>query len=242
VAERLTDNASATLLSERLPNGTIPLHPYSPLREQVLSWLLSDTYERRWVPPRHGRCRMHASLDANAAWALTRLGLADERVDPDRPVARCAVAGRRLDCDPRPTVSVSSFEETLIPLRELALRSDAGCRDAADRAAEVFLTRRLHRRLSDGKPIAAGFLKLHFPAYWHYDVLFGLKVMHECGRLGDPRCADALEMLDAKRLPDGGFPAEARFYRRDNSTVDWGETSVRRSNPWVTAEALAVLS
>jgi hypothetical protein len=186
---------------------------------------------------------MHASQDANAAWALTRLGLADERVD--RLIDRLLVAqwpDGGWNCDPRPTVSVSSFEETLIPLRALALRGDAGCSDAADRAAEVFLMRRLHRRLSDGKPIAARFLKLHFPPYWHYDILFGLKVMHECGRLGDPRCADALEMLDAKRLPDGGFPAEARFYRRDNSTVDWGGTSVRRSNPWVTAEALAVLS
>jgi hypothetical protein len=32
--------------------------------------------------------------------------------------------------------------------------------------------------------------------------------MAESGRLGDPRCADALALLESKRLTDGGFPLE----------------------------------
>lgn len=185
--------ASAALLSERDAEGIIPFHPYAkwrrahwvlvmlaeigyppgddsliPLREQVLGWLLSDAYERRWLPKHHGRCRMHASQDANAAFALTRLGLADNRVGQlvDRLLhAQWPDGG--WNCDPRPTATVSSFEETLIPLRALALCG--GERDAVDRAAEVLLSRRLFLRLSDGRPIAARFLQLHFPTYWHYD-------------------------------------------------------------------------
>ena len=65
--------------------------------------------------------------------------------------------------------------------------------------------------------------------------------------LGDPRCKDALDWLESKRLPDGGWPAEKRFYRTTGKSgsgaerVDWGGTSRRRMNEWVTADALHVL-
>ena len=91
------------------------------------------------------------------------------------------------------------------------------------------------------------FVKLHYPCYWHYDILFGLKVLGEMGLLGDPRCADALDLLESKRLPDGGFPAERRHYRvvetpaNGGSLVDWGGTSRKHMNPWVTIDAVAVL-
>lgn len=93
------------------------------------------------------------------------------------------------------------------------------------------------------------FVALHYPLYWHYDVLAGLKVMAEIGRLDDPRCADALDLLAAKRLPDGGWPAERRYYKAPRKAVelgadqvDWRGTSKRRMNDWVTADALAVLA
>jgi hypothetical protein len=267
----------AALLSNREADGTVPFHPYAkwrgahwlltvlaelgyppddeslvPLREQVLAWLLSDGYEKRWTPRRHGLCRLHASQDANAVWYLLRLHLADDRVE--------RLTERLLDaqwpdggwnCDPTPSAHVSSFEETLIPLRALALfaaeTSSSKARQAADRAAEIFLSRRLYRRRSDDRPIADRFLQLAFPPYWHYDVLFGLKVLAEAGYIHDERCGDALDLLEVKRLPDGGFPAEARYYRgptaRSNaSPVDWGGTSRHRSNEWVTVDALAVLA
>jgi hypothetical protein len=265
------------LLSERQTDGTIPLHPYakwrgahwvlavlaelgyppgdaslSPLREQVLTWLLSEAYTKRWIPKSHGLCRMHASQDANAIWYLLRLGLEDERVEQ--------LVERLLDaqwpdggwnCDPRESAHVSSFEETLIPLRALSLfaqRTGSKTASAAvDSAAEVFLSRRLWRRRSDGRAIAERFLLLAFPRYWHYDFLFGLKVLVETRLIADPRCGDALDLLETKRLADGGFPAETRYYRSPTaasnaSLVSWGGTSQRRSNPWITTDALAVLS
>jgi hypothetical protein len=90
-------------------------------------------------------------------------------------------------------------------------------------------------------------VELHYPRYWHYDILGGLVGMAELGRLDDPRCDDALHLLESKRLPDGGWPAERSYYTvssevgSGHSDVDWGGTSTRHMNPWVTVEALAVL-
>jgi hypothetical protein len=265
------------LLSERRRDGTIPQHPYAkwtgahwvlaaladlgypagdealiPLRDQVYGWLLSPYHERRWVPPVDGRSRMHASQPGNAVWALLTLGLADEGVE--RLVERLLVTqwpDGGWNCDTGATGNTSAFGESLLPLRALALHArltgSERSREAAARCAEVFLTRRLFRRRSDGVVIDPEFVELHYPCYWKYDVLFGLKVMHEAGYLGDPRCADALDLLESKRLPDGGFPAEGRFYahataKSSRSLVDWGGANKRRMNEWVTADALGLLA
>jgi hypothetical protein len=72
-------------------------------------------------------------------------------------------------------------------------------------------------------------------------------VMAEAGFLGDPRCAAALDLLESKRLPQGGFPAEESYTRLTRpalsgySLVSWGGTSKRSMNPFVTADALSVL-
>lgn len=53
-------------------------------------------------------------------------------------------------------------------------------------------------------------------------------------------------MLD-EQLADGGFPAEGKYYRATaaaqsgRSLVDWGGTDRRRTNPYVTLDALFVL-
>ena len=118
---------------------------------------------------------------------------------------------------------------------------------AAERAADVVLERGLFKRRSTGRVIRSEFAKLDYPLYWHYDVLAGLRANTELGRIADPRCADALDLLESKQLPDGGWPAEARYYQHSttvalgNDDVDWGGTSSRHSNPWVTVDALAVL-
>ena len=91
------------------------------------------------------------------------------------------------------------------------------------------------------------FVALHYPLYWHYDVLHGLKVMAEADFIDDPRCSDALDLLESKRLPSGGFAADARHYSTSARAkggvewVDWGGTSKQRENEWVTVDALAVL-
>jgi len=140
--------------------------------------------------------------------------------------------------------------ESLIPFRALALHAEvtgsSASKVAASRAAEVFLKRRLYRRVRTGGVIERDFVRLHYPCYWHYDFLFGLKVMAETGRIRDRRCEDALDLLESKRLRDGGFAAEAKYYRVTSrrggrSLVGWGPTSPSRMNEFVTADALSVL-
>lgn len=225
-----------------------------PLREQVLAWLFSSDHLVGAIQKRTigGLVRAHASFEGNAIYALLALGLADARVEE---LAERLLSWQWPDggwnCDLKAGAHTSSFTETLVPLRGLARYSqqtgDPRARRAVERAAEVFLERRLFLRRAAGTPIADSFVRLHFPCYWHYDVLFGLTVLGEAGFLADPRCRAALDLLESKRLPDGGFPAEERFYQtRDPrlsgySRVDWGGTSTRRMNLFVTVQALAVL-
>jgi hypothetical protein len=58
----------------------------------------------------------------------------------------------------------------------------------------------------------------------------------------------ALDLLESKSLPDGGFPAEKAYYQATSriigsgrSLVNWGGVSCRHLNEWVTVDALAVL-
>jgi len=238
----------------------------APMRDQLLdAWLApqfydefecpsrAKAYSRDGVPVMRGRYRRCASQQGNALYAIVTLGLADERTE--------ALVERLLhwqwpdggwNCDKDPGADSSSFMETLTPLRGLAAfareSGDSTVGVAVGRAASVFLERQLFKRRSTGAVIRDEFVRLHYPLYWHYDILGGLKVMAEAGFVRDPRCSAALERLAGKQLPDGGFPAEARHYRTSRKValgvdaVDWGGTSKRVSNPWVTADALSVLA
>jgi len=235
-----------------------------PLREQVYQWLLSEEHvsytEAR--PYRHHppaslvqtikeRPRIHASMEGNAVWYLLTLRMFDDRGEElVRRLLRTQWPDGGWNCDGDPNAVNSSFMETLLPLRGLALHAmvtgNSSSRSAAKRASEVFLKRRMYKRAKDGAIIDRDFTRLHYPCYWHYDVLFGLKVICEAGYLGDARCTDALDLLQTKRLSNGGFPAESKYYRGVNarggrSLVRWGQVSERAPNEFVTADALWVL-
>jgi hypothetical protein len=239
------------------PPGDEALHP---LREQVLStWLdkayyrdvqvatKSAVYRHSGVPVMGGRHRAHASQQGYALWFLVTLGLADGRCDDlVERLLHWQWPDGGWNCDRDPAADTSSFFETLLPMRGLWAHGAPQARRAAREAAEVLLRRRLAYRASTGALIRAEFAKLHYPLYWHYDILGGLLGMMELGLLGDPRCTDALDLLESMRLADG-WPAHARFYRPSadiashHDCADWGGTSTRRANQWVTADALTVL-
>ena len=202
-----------------------------------------------------GRCRAHASQQGYALWSLVTVGLADDRCDQlVELLLHWQWPDGGWNCDRDPAADTSSFFETLLPMRGLwahrtargSAPGSARAERAARAAAEVFLERRLAYRASTGGLIRAEFTKLHYPLYWHYDILGGLKGMMDLGLLGDPRCAAALDLLESMRLADG-WPAHARFYRTStdiamhHDCVDWGGTSTRRANQWVTVDALTVL-
>jgi hypothetical protein len=231
-----------------------------PEGDGTLRLLMEDTFNT-WLSKEHttnhlrvidGRVRRCASQEGNAVWSSLRLGFADSRTEElVNRLLRWQWPDGGWNCDKHPEADSSSFMETLIPLRALALYAkmsgDARVKTAADRAAEVFLTRQLFKRRRDGQVMDPHFVRLHYPLYWHYDILFALKVMGEAGLLADPRCKVALDLLESKRLPDGGFPSEESFARPTRpqlsgySPVNWGGTSRKSMHPFVTADALYVL-
>jgi len=270
-----------SLLSYHQLDGTIPTNPYKkwqgplwtlvslalidypqgdvslyPMRDQVYDWLLSDEhlkYPRSLrIPGQEDRFRRCAGQEAYAVWFTLKLGIADERTD---------ILVERLkswqwpdggwNCDKRPEAKISSFHETLMPLRALALygnqRGDRAALEAADRAAEVFLTRRLFKKLSDGSVIDPIFTMLHYPYFYSYNILFALVVMVESGNIQDDRCREAIDLLESKRLPGGGFLLEKRVAKTTSEIItrgtfaDWGPVGKRRTNPFVTIDALWIL-
>ena len=154
------------------------------------------------------------------------------------------------NCDKNPSASHSSFMESILPLRALALyaqtEGDDRAAGAAERAKEVFLKRHLFMRQEDNSVIRKEFVALHYPLYWHYDLLHALKIMAEAGFIDDPRCGTAPELLAAKQLTGGGWAAEKKYYKAShelalgNDFIDWGPTGKKKMNPWVTVDALFV--
>jgi len=265
-----------TLLSERDTQGKIPFSPYKkwngthwvltalaeldyppgderllPMRDQVYEWLFSSEHKKKIVTI-EGKTRRCASQEANALFSSLTLGLTDERTPLFvKNLLLWQWPDGGWNCDKNPKAHNSSFMETITPLRALnryaQMTDDAEARSAVKRATEIFLKRHLYKRQSTNETIRPDFVKLHYPLYWHYDILFGLKNIAEAGLIHDARCNDALDLLESKQLTNGGFPAEGRYYRQIHPTasqyslVDWGGVSKKRVNPWVTIDALYVL-
>lgn len=141
----------------------------------------------------------------------------------------------------------SSYHTTINVLEglleyEKATGGSAGSREARISGERYLLERGLFRRLTTGEPADEKFLSLHHPNRWHYDVLRGLDYFRSSslhsGAAADPRLADAIELLRAKRLADGrwalGWTPAGRV---------WFELDAGPGSPskWLTLRALRVL-
>ncbi|MFX1506933.1 MAG: hypothetical protein ACFFDC_12585 [Promethearchaeota archaeon] len=223
-----------------------------PSIQLELSWLLS---EKRWATKKtiNGRKRFCASQEGNGLFSIISLGLAEHVWE------ECSILAERLisyqwedggwNCDVRPEAINSSYHESAIPLRALNSfereTKDPKARKAVNQASELFLKRKFYKKMNSNKIINNKWIKLSYPSYWMYNFLFGLKVIAECGKVKDPRCVEALQLLESKQLPGGGFPAEQKNYVRNKksrySPVDWGESKRGTMNEWVTIDALYIL-
>ncbi len=218
--------------------------------ETVLSWL-TGTSHRAAVKAIDGLVRRCASQEGNALAVCCRLGLAaDPRV---RLLAESLVEWQWPDggwnCDKRATGRRSSFHESLAPMWGLheywAATGEEAAKDAAARTAELFLDHRLFRVGGDGGPIHPSFIALHWPPYWHYDVLQALVVLARMGLARDPRAMDGVELVASRRLSDGRWRAGAHWWKPPGSpggnveVVDWGRSG---PNEMVTLNALRVLT
>jgi hypothetical protein len=263
----------SALLSGQRPNGGFDRNPYrkytgvhwrlislaelgvppadpqaAALAERVLAWISRGLRHAPVVV--EGLVRSHGSVEGNALGACCRLGLAD---DPRaQQLAEALISWQWPDggwnCDLKATGYRSSFHESLGAAWGLHEYGQAtghqAAREAADRAAELFLEHRLFRRLSTGEIIDARWLNLRYPPYWHYDILQALLVLTRMGRVNDPRASDALDELEHRRLPDGRWAAHGQWWKPANSSitpdvVDWGRSG--EPNQMITLNALRVL-
>jgi hypothetical protein len=215
----------------------------------VLDWLAGAGH-RRAIRVVDGLTRRCASQEGNALAVACRVGLAgDPRVEL---LARSLVDWQWPDggwnCDLRAKGRRSSFHESLAPawgLHEYSRATGAAwARDAAGRTADLFLGHRLFRSLRTGEVIHRSWIALHYPPYWHYDVLQALLVLGRLGRLDDPRAGEALELLVRRRRDDGRWQPGGYWWRPQGGAggtvevVDWGRGG---PNELITLNALRVL-
>ncbi len=140
------------------------------------------------------------------------------------------------------TVHHSSFMSTVEPLWAFSTldrqKWPRGGREAVERAAEFMLIHRLYKSDKTGKVIRPEWTQLHFPMFYFYDILHGLRVLSKLGYGGDERMIDARELLLSKRLADGTWPLEASYIRalrrnfaKDLTTGQWGQVRDEKLDP-----------
>jgi hypothetical protein len=136
----------------------------------------------------------------------------------------------------------SSFDTTMCVLDGLLEYERKGFSSDAVRAArhggeEYLLERALFRRRSTGAVVDEAYLDFAFPYYWHYDVLRALDHFRGAGAAPDPRMEDAVDLVRAKRQPDGRWLLD----RLHPGRVHFPFEEVGRPSRWNTLRALRVL-
>ncbi|HTL68716.1 MAG TPA: hypothetical protein VL200_13720 [Lacunisphaera sp.] len=153
------------------------------------------------------------------------------------------------NCEAAKGSTRSSFNTTLCVLEALLAFEQSGAarpdvNAARRRGEEYLLARRLLRRRSTGEIIArdrkggGDWRRFAFPTWWHYDVLRALDHLRRAGVAPDPRLAEAVEHVVAKRADDGRWLLETVY--PGQMPVDWAESEGRPSR-WITLRALRVL-
>ena len=267
--------AVRSLLAGQRPDGGFGGHPYNkwvgahwrlvslvelgiPPREPraiaaldtVLAWLTGSGHVRG-VPVIAGLARRCGSQEGNALAVASRLGQAgDPRVEQLATALIGWQARRRLELRSPPrgaSVLLQRDAGADGGLHEYATASGStDAAHAADRAAELFLEHRLFRALATGERINDEWLTPHWPPYWHYESLQALVILARMGRGTDPRAADAIEELEARRDAHGRWHGSRRWWkppmpdgRRAAEAIDWSEDDL--GDRITTLRALTVL-
>ena len=142
---------------------------------------------------------------------------------------------------------VSSFDTTISVLEgllefERRVGPTSQTRNAR-RSGEAYLLRRhLFRRLSTGEAADAQYLKFTHPNHWRYDILRALDYLRSAsifdGTEADPRLAEAIAQVRAKRQPGGKWLMDWEARGRRWFEMDDG---VGQPSRWITLRALRVL-
>jgi hypothetical protein len=159
------------------------------------------------------------------------------------------------NCDRRPEADHSSVNESLSTLWGLVeyqrATEDREFLKRIDRVSEFLLQHHLFRSDHTGDIIHPSMVKLHYPLYWHCDILQELMILTRAGKLNDPRTREALDIVEKKRGPDGLWHADDYYWNMRRKplaktkplvsnveVVDWGR---KGPNRMITLNALRVL-
>lgn len=236
---RLVELADLAAHGARIPEG-----PLGAMLDAEFGWLLGDGHTRG-IRVVDGLTRRCASQEGNALYAASLLGRADDD--------RAAGLARRLtgwqwedggwNCDRRAGITRSSFHESATPALGLAAYSaatgDAAALKAAHRTAELLLSSRMLFSRRTGELVHPSFAVPHYPAYWHYDLLQGLRLLAAVRRLDDQRASDAVSMLAAARREDARFGGPRWSSSRQRSAIERGRGTSNRMLTLLADEVLA---
>ena len=201
--------------------------------------------KKRWDEP---------CLTGNMIRTLIRFGYGDDK-RVQKAIAwlpRQQLEDGGWNCDfPEKKVKHSSFMSTIEPLwayseipRQKLTRS---MKRSIDRGAEFLLMHRLYK--SDNhhwKETFPWFTDLHFPMYYFYDILHGLRVLTKLGYSDDERIDDATHLLLSKRRPDGTWNLEGDWFRERDSSPEKRKAPVSveqigKPSKWITLNCYRVL-
>jgi hypothetical protein len=107
-----------------------------------------------------------------------------------------------------------------------------------ERGAEFLLVHHLYKAdHHEWMPMNRTFTTLHFPMYYYYDALQGLRVLAKLGYGADERMRDAAHLIISKRRPDGKWVLESDWFNEPGVSTKWLETkssdiSSGPTDPW----------
>lgn len=145
------------------------------------------------------------------------------------------------NCEDPQTVRHGSVHTTISVLEALAAFERVRTQDhavAAARRGRAFLLRHaLYRSCRTGEVINGAFLQLHFPNWWHYDVLRALNHFASIDAPHEAALEDAVERLRERRGADGRWRAVAPY----PGAMHFPLEPVRQPSRIITLRALRVL-
>jgi hypothetical protein len=148
------------------------------------------------------------------------------------------------NCEAPPSTR-SSFHSTICVLEgllayETARGSTPAVTEARARAETYLLERRMLRSRTSGAVIDERWTRFSFPTVWYYDVLRGLDYLRAAGLGPDERVAEAVELVDRQRLPDGRWALDLLHPDRVRIPFEL-EAEVGQPSRWNTLRAMRVL-
>lgn len=108
---------------------------------------------------------------------------------------------------------------------------------AQARGREFLLAHRLYKTMDPEQVMDAKMTLFSFPPRWHYDVLAALDYFQNCRAERDERFKDAVDLLIAKRNPDGTWNLQNRHAGKTYFEME----AVGKASRWNTLRALRVI-